>query len=68
MNLTRFAERLSPSCLRLAAAFLALAGMILVYLATARETVLIVDGRVAQIRTHARTVGGALHDGGWELT
>jgi hypothetical protein len=41
--------------------------MILVYLATARETVLIVDGRVAQIRTHARTVGGALHDAGWEL-
>ena len=68
MNPTRFVERLSPSSLRLAAAFLALAGMILLYLATDRETVLLVDGRVVQIRTHARTVGGALHDAGWELT
>lgn len=68
MDLAGWFRRNRQISLRAGVAVLALAGLALVYLATGMPVRLVVDGQSADIRTHARTVGAALHDAGWDLS
>jgi uncharacterized protein YabE (DUF348 family) len=63
--LTRARSKLFPYA-HVAAGLLALAGLAVLYHATARPVTLIVDGRVVGFRTHARTVAAALRQAGFE--
>ncbi|MES0338889.1 MAG: ubiquitin-like domain-containing protein [Anaerolineales bacterium] len=53
-----------PQILPLGIAVLALCGFVLIYFATARIVYLEINGSERSLRTHARTVMAALHDGG----
>jgi uncharacterized protein YabE (DUF348 family) len=56
--------RLGGERARALAVLLALAGMAVLYAATAKHITLVVDGRARTITTHARTVRGVLRDAG----
>ncbi|MEW6568173.1 MAG: ubiquitin-like domain-containing protein [Chloroflexota bacterium] len=64
MGLLKIARDFLTRRAREAAVVLALAGLGLIYLGTARPVVIVVDGQSRGLRTHARTVAAALHDAG----
>jgi len=65
MNLGPLVDRIRQSPLTWAAAALAVAGLALVYVGTAKTVGLVVDGRRVSLRTHAQTVAGAIRDAGY---
>jgi len=66
MKLLTWVRRLPGKVLLIIATTLALIGLALIYHATAKVVVFVVDGQSFNIRTHARTVGAALHAAGFD--
>jgi uncharacterized protein YabE (DUF348 family) len=63
--MTPLMARLGGTRTRLLAGALALAGMAVLYAATAKHVTLVVNGQARSVLTHARTVRGVLRDAGF---
>jgi len=66
MTASRLVQHVRAAPLPWLAAALAVAGLSLIYFGTAKTVRLVVNGRPGEVRTHARTVAGALHDAGYD--
>jgi uncharacterized protein YabE (DUF348 family) len=65
MKLGPIVQRVRRVPLPWAAGALGFAGLVLLYLATAKTVQLVVDGQSVFLRTHAQTVAGAIRDAGY---
>ena len=66
MKILAWVRQLPCKALMIIAIALALIGLALIYHATAQVVVIVVDGQPFDLRTHARTVGAALHAAGFD--
>lgn len=68
MKILAWVRQIPRKALMIIAIALALIGLALIYHATAQVVVIVVDGQPFDLRTHARTVGAALHAAGFDPT